>query len=233
MKRTLEMMADTLTSTFGPLWASVEAWGVNPLFWVLLVILGVGLPFVVSITRAERRKAGLPKLLISLGNIKPSGGTQTSHEIFDLAMTVSNLSPYPVQILELALKTEEMPVPVTSEVARLLAPNASVRIEESLTGLRGEAGKLNLYLYAPATQQAYFRLQATFAWEPWNARHKVSPLEQTLLPAKGLASVTLDRVREREWREQEETQRVRQVQTDLDYHPKTEKRERFEFPEEF
>ena len=151
--------------------------------------------------RREPRKSNRPEVLLSLGTISaPDGevaGTEGRHL---LRLTVSNLNAYAVQVLELALKTPEMDVPVTAEVAAVVPPEGSVMLEQPFTGLTGELGRLNLYFYTAGSRRI-FRLQAPFALEPWNNRYKISPLDQSVAPAKQLASAGLSRVQEQTWRD--------------------------------
>lgn len=155
----------------------------------------------------RRRKAARnshPEVVLSLGTIAAADGENAgSGSLHRLRLTVSNLNPYAVQVLELALKTPRMGVPVTAEVAAVVPPEGSVALEQSLTGLAGEEGRLNLYFYTAGSQRIY-RLQAPFALEPWNNRYKISPLNQNVAPVKHLASSGVSRVQEQAWRNEHE-----------------------------
>jgi len=180
--------------------------GLDPLAWW---IAGGGVLLLLLLWLLLRRRdpaANRPEVLLSLGTISTSKGLEPSGgvllpERFLLRLTVSNLNPYAVQVLELALKTPEMDVPMTAEVAAVVPPEGSVVIEEPLAEIVGEEGRLNLYFYTAGNKRIY-RLQAPFALEPWNNRYKISPLNQTVAPARQLASAGVTRVRERAWREQ-------------------------------
>ena len=137
---------------------------------------------------------------------------------FLLRLTVSNLNEYAVQVLEVALKTPEMDVPVTAEVAAVVPPEGSVTLEEPLADLTGDEGRLNLYFYTAGSKRIY-RVGTSFALEPWNNRYKVSPLNQTVAPTKQLASTGVSRVQERVWQERAEptphTRRSREPERDV------------------
>lgn len=188
-----------VTARLGPLeWGALAA--------ALLLILLVAL-FLRS--RRNDPNQGRPEVLISLGAITASEGFDEGSGVmlpkrFRLKMTVSNLNTYPMQALELALKTPEMEVPVTAELAAIIPPEGSVVIEETLPEIVGDEGKLNLYLYAANNSKRTYRLQTAFALEPWNERYKISPLGQSIAATRQLASMGVNRVQERAWREREE-----------------------------
>ncbi len=156
--------------------------------------------------RRKGRSKGRPEVLLSLGTIHVPGGE--GPERFSLRLTVSNLNEYAVQVLEVALKTPEMQVPATAEVAAVVPPEGSVTLEESLTELTGDEGRLNLYFYTAGSKRLY-RVGTSFALEPWNSRYKVSPLDQTVVPTKQLASAGVSRVQEKVWQERTEPVLVR------------------------
>lgn len=187
--------------------------GLDPLVWwiagsvlVLLFLLRL------LLRRRDRGATGRPEVLLSLGTIRLSEGLDASGEVLLpqqqlLRVTVSNLNPYAVQVLELALKTPEMAAPVTAEVAAVVPPEGSVVVEEPLPELAGEEGQLNLYFYMAGSKRLY-RLQAPFALEPWNSRYKISPLGQSVAPVRQLASAGVNRMQERAWQEQGERDRA-------------------------
>lgn len=197
----------TSSQRLGPLeWGGVAA--------ALLIFL---LLFALLRRRNRDPQQNRPEVLISLGAISASEGFDADSGVllpkrFLLKMTVSNLNTYPVQALELALKTPEMEVPVTAELATLIPPESSVVVKETLPELVGDEGKLNLYLYAANSSKKTYRLQTAFALEPWNARYKISPLGQSIAPTRQLASTGVNRVQERAWREQEERERSQRQQ---------------------
>jgi len=187
--------------------------GLDPLAWWIAGGAVLLLMLLWALLRRRRADArGRPEVVLSLGTINASEGTDAAGAVlmpqrFSLRLTVSNLNPYAVQVLELALKTPEMDVPVTVEVAAVVPPEGSVTLEEPLADIVGDEGRLNLYFYTAGSKRIY-RLGASFALEPWNNRYKISPLNQSIAPAKQLASAGVSRVQERAWREQEERGRA-------------------------
>ncbi len=180
----------------------------DPLVWwasggALLLLLLLWL----SLRRRDSGKDGRPEVLLSLGTISAANREEAgAGGLYLLRLTVSNLNPYAVQVLELALKTPEMDVPVTAEVAAVVPPEGSVALEHPFTDLSGDEGRLNLYFYT-AGNRRIFRLQAPFALEPWNNRYKISPLNQSVAPVRQLPSAGVSRVQEQAWRgEQERTE---------------------------
>jgi hypothetical protein len=187
--------------------------GLDPFVWwlvggVLLLLLLLRL----LLRRRDPARTGRPEVLLSLGTIRLSEGLDASGEVLlpqqqFLRATVSNLNTYAVQVLELALKTSEMAAPVSVEVTAVVPPEGSVVIEEPLPELAGEEGQLGLYFYAAGSRRLY-RLQASFALEPWNSRYKISPLGQSVAPARQLPSAGAGRVQERAWQEDGELERT-------------------------
>ena len=233
MARTLELMWNSVTSFLSNLWdalfpnlqsAAQRLGPLDPLTWGIIatgLLILLLLALLLRRQRPEEPAPSRPELLVSLGEIrvlddyvedeqKDGRGLMrpVSHA---LRMTVSNLNMYPVQLLEVALKTPEMDAPVTLETAHIIGPEASVVVKESLPELGGEEGKLTLYFYLSGSSKRYVSLQASFEFEPWDARYKVSPLGQTLTPFRQLASAHVSRLRERSWQERQarETQRER------------------------
>lgn len=177
--------------------------GLDPLAWWITGGVVALLLLLWLLLRRRDPARGHPEVLLSLGTINASEGLAGGvmlPERFLLRLTVSNLNAYAVQVLELALKTPDMDAPITAEVAAVVPPEGSVVIEEPLPGIAGDEGRLNLYFYTAGSKRIY-RLQAAFAVEPWNNRYKISPLNQTVTPARQLASAGVSRVRERAWRE--------------------------------
>lgn len=210
---TLERLWQSVLSFLTPLYDAALPWvqRVDPLVWA---IAGGALLLVLvlwSLLRRRPRKNTQPEVLVSLGAISVSEGLGAGGDVllprqFNLRLTVSNLNTYAVQVLEIALKTPEMDVPATAEVALVVPPEGSVMLNEPLPEIVGEEGRLNLYFYTAGNKRIY-RLQTSFALEPWNDRYKISPLGQSVAPSRQLASAGVTRVYERAWREQEGTQR--------------------------
>lgn len=228
MARTLEMMWDALASFLSNLWTTVQPvlgstlQRLDPLTWGIIAVGLLILFLLVTLLRRRRPEEpapSKPELLVSLGEIRiledyvekdePSGrgtgrGSLMRPVSHALRMTVSNLNAYPVQLLEIALKTPEMDAALTLEVAQIIAPEASTTVKEALPQLEGEEGKLTLYFYLSGGSKRYVSLQANFEFEPWDARYKVSPLGQTLTPFRQLASANVSKQKERSWQEERE-----------------------------
>lgn len=193
-----------LVRTYGQ--AAALARTLDPLVW--WVAGGVALALVLLWLLFRRRRAAAssrPEVLLSLGTIVsqdgvPEGSVDRPGAKHRLRLTVSNLNPYAVQVLELALKTPEMNAPVTAEVAAVVPPEGSVVLEEPIEGLTGDEGRLNLYFYTVGGRGVY-RLQAPFTLEPWNERYKISPVNQSVTPARRLASAEVSRAQEQAWRD--------------------------------
>lgn len=217
----LERAWRTVAAFLSEVWSALTAAAVRlgPLEWGALLAALLLFSLVTLLLRRRRSdpNQGRPEVLISLGAIGVAEGFDEGSGLllpkrFLLKMTVSNLNTYPMQALELALKTPEMEVPVTAELAAIIPPEGSVVIEETLPELVGDEGKLNLYLYAANNSKRTYRLQTAFALEPWNERYKISPLGQSIAVTRQLASAGVNRVQERAWREREEgrTRRTRE-----------------------
>lgn len=213
MMETLERLWQSVLAFLTPIYNAVLPWvqRVDPLVWAIAG--GVLLLVVIlwSLLRRRPRRSTQPEVLVSLGAISVSEGLGTGGDVmlprqFNLRLTVSNLNTYAVQVLEVALKTPEMDVPATAEVALVVPPEGSVMLNEPLPEIVGDEGRLNLYFYTAGSKRIY-RLQTTFALEPWNDRYKISPLGQSVAPSRQLASAGVTRVYEKAWREQEGTQR--------------------------
>jgi hypothetical protein len=144
-------------------------------------------------------KRDYPELLVSKGEIVQvqSSTIQTLH------VKVSNLSEFPVQLLEFAVQTELMNTPITVEAVEVLDSHEAIELEATMpVNVVGEQGDLKLYVYVTYPRKKVFVLRSEFIYEPWNGRHKVSPLGQTIRPIRRLASSQLERLRKKAWLEQ-------------------------------
>ena len=204
MAEALERMADALYTTFITVWGVLGRPTWNPTTWNLWVWASVAIVaslLVLLLVRSVRKRehtATHPELLISKGAI-----VQLENSILQkLRVKFSNLGAYPVQLLEITLNTEHMPEPIMIEAIELLPPFEAVDLEAVLpTDVVGETGTLSAYAYVARRGTRIYRLRATFTWEPWNKRYKVSTLGQQLKPARGLSSTEVDEMRRRAWAE--------------------------------
>jgi hypothetical protein len=145
-----------------------------------------------------------PQLLVTSGEVVPDGADdveprssgrrrrRADPEVHAasgaFAMTVSNLSRYPVQLLEVALRDGRRGAPRVATVDAVVPAMGSVSVTGRLPlGLRGD-GWLDLYCYAAAPRVKMHRHRVELVWEPWAARFKAAPLDQVSVPARRLAS---------------------------------------------
>lgn len=215
MAQVLTLMAQAINDTLLAAWSLLIGLNWNPLTWsnttwavLLSLLLLSALLWLWAGWRQQARRLApytRPELLVTQGEILPGEGRDL------LKLTISNLSPYPVQVLELALKDATHPLGWL-ELTPLLDVGASVRLEEAITPLRGQHGALWVYVYTPATPKRLFRLIATYTWEPWRERHKISPLGQRIEPVKELASTLAKRQREAQWHKSERERRRAEAQ---------------------
>jgi len=202
MRRVFTMMwnqvhvtADQLKHWWLTLSPDPSAW--VPFTWVLAAL--VALILLALIVRPRRRpSARRPELLISHGELRfaeggeavPSSLRAPDRGAFLLSMTVSNLSAVPVQLLELAVRTNASPAATSAEVPAVLPPHGAVDVSAELREAGGDEGTLELFVYVPDMPPKVFRVRARLLWEPWNARFRVLPLYQKVdalrrLPARG------------------------------------------------
>jgi len=141
-----------------------------------------------------------PQLLITQGEVVPEAGPQATPRrrrrggdpgaavAGRLTMTLSNLSRYPVQVLEVALRQESRGAPRVAELEAVVPPLGALELGVRVPlGLSGD-GWLDVYCYAAAPRQKLHRHRAELVWEPWVSRFKVAPMEQATAAAKRLAS---------------------------------------------
>ena len=205
MTAALENMADALYTTFLTVWGVFGRPTWNPATWSLWVwalVAVLGSLLILLLVRSVRKRehtATHPELLISKGAI-----VQLENSILQkLRVKFSNLGAYPVQLLEITLHTDAMPEPIVIEAVELLPPYEAVDLEAVLpTDVVGEAGRLSAYAYVARRGTRIYRLRATFHWEPWNKRYKITALGQQMKPARGLSSTEVDQMRRRAWNEQ-------------------------------
>lgn len=193
-------MRNAITDTLRAIGGLLAPLGLAPVQWLLaaLALLFVVLLLALLLRRRASRESRTPQLLISRGEISQPENSSLQR----LSLKVSNLNDYPVQLLELALKTELMPHPLPIEAVELLPPHQAVELEAELpSDIVGDQGLIYAYLHLPGPKRAVLRLQGHFGWEPWNKRYKVSPLRQTLRPVRDLSSGQYDALRKQAWLE--------------------------------
>ena len=178
--------------------AGAGAWQPELGPWLLALVLLLALA-----AMRRRRPPALevrpPQLLITQGEVVPDPtaaaaprrrrrAADPAAEAGELTMTVSNLGRYPVQLLEVALRQESRGAPRVVELDAVVPALAAVDVVARMPlGLSGD-GWLDLYCYAAAPRHKLHRHRAELVWEPWVARFKVAPMEQSTAPARNLAS---------------------------------------------
>jgi hypothetical protein len=198
MSTLLEIALNLIKSTFSTILTWLNGVNMNIVIW-LLVVFVVLLSLLVWRKLKPSYSQKKPELLISKGEIVQV----ESSTIQVLHLKVSNLNEYAVQLLEFSIKTNLMATPITVEAVELLGPHESVEFEANMpVSLVGEKGDVKLYAYIAQPFKKMFLLRSTFAWEPWNRRHKISALGQTLRPVRRLGSTQLERLRKRAWIDQ-------------------------------
>lgn len=212
MQETLEPLFTTVVSAFNiVIQALRQAYtlvlnylndgNMSIIIWLLTALLILVLILVWRRWRPNLRflKRNYPELLVSKGEIVQvqSSTIQTLH------VKVTNLSNFPVQLLEFAIKTDLMNTPITVEAVEVLGSHEAIELEATMpVNVVGEKGELNLYAYVTQPNKKMYVLRSEFIFEPWNGRHKVSPLGQTIHPIRRLASSQLERLRKKAWLEQ-------------------------------
>jgi hypothetical protein len=202
MTEVLGKMITAIKATLTSLWAYLAAVFTNPasrniVFWIALVFM-LGLIGLILWRSLRRPKTSpFPELLVSKGEIAQQENSLKQV----LVLKVSNLNAYPVQLLELTLKTELMTAPIMIEAVELLGPQESVELEATLPhNIAGDNGILSVFSYITRSKRLY-RLRAQFEWEPWASRYKISPLGQVIQLAKKLESAQFQELRKRAWHE--------------------------------
>ncbi len=196
------MMANAIRATLEAFWALLvsipwdpRAWRLET--WLIMLSLAV-LGLLLALLRRRRKRAwSKPELHIAMGEINPVTPSRIDGDTprAELGLIVSNLSPYAVQLLELAFKTDAMEAPVVIDAPHLIPADSSVQFDEVIPWIEGEAGVLNLYFHSAATKEQTFKLRATFHWEPWYDRYRVSSRDQRLTVVASLPSEGLKRTR--------------------------------------
>jgi hypothetical protein len=196
MRRVLDMMGSALSDTWTALVNAVGGDVLLAVIGVVLVLAAFGVLLSLLPGRNRNSGPGHPEVLVSKGEIVSREGDGA----LVLRLTVSNLNLYPLQLLELSVQMSELPAPLTTEVAALIAAQGAVDLTAELEDVEGEEGTLELYVYASESRRKTYRVSAQLLWEPWNGRYKVSPLGQRVEPIRSLASTRSHREQLASWR---------------------------------
>lgn len=198
MRRVLDMMGSALAATWEALLSLLGDGRVAPYLGAALLLAALLLLLSLLPRRRRSRGAERPDVLLSQGEIV----TREEDDALMLHVTVSNLNPYPLQLLELSVRMSDLPAPLTTDVAAMIAPQGIVELTAELENVEGDEGALELYVYAGETRRKTFRVTAQLLWEPWNGRYKLSPLGQRVDAVKALASTRHHREQLASWRRQ-------------------------------
>lgn len=174
------------------------------LLWLLLGLAALLILLALLRLRRPRRLAVRPpQLLVTQGEVVPDEVTTPSlavrrsreptGDVFlspsgVLSMTVSNMSRYPVQLLEAALRPTAKGAPTVVDLGAVVPAMASAEIEARLPMALSTDGVMDVYCYAAAPKHKLYRHRVELVWEPWAERFKVAPMEQRADPVKRLAS---------------------------------------------
>lgn len=222
---TFRAVVDWVGDLFGgssdpTVWTST-AWSVAGLGLLLLALV---LLLTVASGRRRRRSLG-PEMMMSHGEIvlvgehdgglvesRVDGSLDSRLEApatgrYLLKLALSNLNPYPVQLLELSVRTARG-TPVIAEAGAVVPPNGAVDVMADLFDLPVGDGVIELYLYTNKLQEKTFKFVAPLEWEPWAHRYRVKTLDGHIEPAPRLASEDRRRLERQEYtRERRREQR--------------------------
>ncbi len=219
MLRFLELAWNAVADTFAAIaaWLSgvlggLQGFVLDPRQWTTLTWLALALVVILAVPLFMRRRrgrtGGLPEMMISHGEIKVGpeesvdrvyafpgalGATTTvtpPRVPHHLKLALSNLNPYPVQLIELAVHARGSKLPIVAEAGAVVPPNGAVDVTAELGDLAGEAGVLELYLYSNRLKGKTFRLVSPLEWEPWEQSYRVKALNSRTERVARLASQT-------------------------------------------
>ncbi len=214
MLRFLQLAGEAVANTYRAVadWVSAALGGSSdPTAWTatawsaagLVLLLVVLVCLLVVAARRRRRRGLVPEMMVSHGEVMLVGesgdGAAAGNGLgarlqapadgkFLLKLALSNLNPYPVQLLELAVRAARGGLPVVAEAGAVVPPNGAVDVAADLFGLPGDDGVVELYLYTNKLTARTFRLSAPLEWEPWARRYRVKALEGRTEVARTLAS---------------------------------------------
>lgn len=194
----------------------------QPVTWIALGVVVVALLVWPLVTRLRRRgSATLPELMVSHGEIALVDEPGSEASGYDLAappgashqlrLTLSNLNPWPVQFLELAVRTRGLRQPVVAEAGSVVPPNGAVDVEVELFDLPGDAGMVELYVYSNRGGRRTYKLSAPLEWEPWDRRYRIRSLSARVVPVATLASQEKRRREKRLYRSAKRRERQREL----------------------
>lgn len=170
------------------------------LVWFVLALVVLTLVLVALVRRRRRGVSrALPEMMISHGEIvlleEPADAQELAYDMtapaqasHRLSLTLSNLNPWPVQLLELAVRTRGLRQPVVAEAGSVVPPNGAVDVVADLFDLPGDVGVVELFLYSNRGGRRTYKLSAPLEWEPWDKRFRIRALSSRVTPVGTLAS---------------------------------------------
>ncbi len=202
MGRAFDLMGEALLAS----WRAVQGWwasiGVDPRTWPtsLWIVVGAVAVLVVGVALRSRRKRALPEVLLSHGEVvlvddaaesatyvtAPVQAPANTH--YQLRMTLSNLNAFPLQLLEVAVRTRTTKAPVVAEAAAVVPPHGSVDVVADFFDLPGDAATVEVFLFSTRTRGRTLRLAAPLEWEPWDRRYRIKALALRSDAGRSLAS---------------------------------------------
>lgn len=196
--------------TFDPRNWSIAVWA------VLAGVIAVAL--LLSLGRRRRLGAAraVPELMISHGEVavvdEGAYGDPTAEDpTHRLGLTLSNLEPQPLQLLELAVRTRGQRRPVVTEAGAVVPPNGAVDVVADLFDLSGEVLTVELFLFSGRGRNRTYRLSAPVEWEPWAKRFRIVSLSSSVTPAAKLASQELRRLERRSYMSAKRRERSKEL----------------------
>ncbi len=214
-----EVWEQTVSALRGLYEAAAEAIAgvsLDPASWgpeVYLVAGGFLLVIVLllALRRRRRMRGHGPQFLLTNGQValvadaeraapadggprQPAFLTAPEDADYQLRVTFNNLNPYPVQLLEVAVRTGTGRIPVVAEASAVVPPNGAVDVVADLHDLPGERGVLQAYVFATRSRPQNLRLSVPLEWEPWNLRYRVKATQQRVESSQGVASEQVSRM---------------------------------------
>ncbi len=200
-----------------------DPFGWPPLVWLVLALLAIALLAFALKKRRRVVQPGVPEMMVSHGEIVlvaesdddddgPAYGLAAPPRAHHrLELTLSNLNPYPVQLLELAVRTRNLRMPVVAEAGSVVPPNGAVDVVAELFDLPGDAGVVELYLYSSRSGRRTFVVTAPLEWEPWAQRYRIKALALKVAPTGTLASQERRRRERRSYESAKRRERQREL----------------------
>jgi len=189
MQRVFEMMLDALVSTWEAAapWLTQLAREVPSWAWASLATL-LALWIALRLLRPTKVANGAaPEVLLTRAELE-SVGSSGNGFAFELVAAFSNLHHEPVQLLRIAAAGGDRRA-VVVDAPVIVAPRRAVEIEAELAIGGGGNGRLDLYLYVPASPSRAWRLRAPLSWDAFQHRFVAELLDQRVRPVRRLPAL--------------------------------------------